>query len=178
MICQSYRKSSSVIWIILAKMLGPDSILRCPLTGIANPIVEIRRSYDCLISTMGFPILVRWHLYIESVPWSLWYTKMTNKRSNSDIAIMQFFLCLPRAKVSHEYVNSVVYVLLSFIQYSPVTMGTRIPPAVINHNNDNLHIEGLVQDGSICSALAVEILQSCTKPSICVWLYLEYFEEQ
>ena len=30
--------------------------------------VEIRRSLDRLISTMGFPILVRWHLYIESVP--------------------------------------------------------------------------------------------------------------
>ena len=30
--------------------------------------MEIRRSYDCLISTLGFPILVRWHLYIESGP--------------------------------------------------------------------------------------------------------------
>ena len=28
--------------------------------------MEIRRSYDRLISTMGFPIQVRWHLYIES----------------------------------------------------------------------------------------------------------------
>ena len=59
---------------------------------MGNPIVEIRRSYDRLISTMGFPILnwiglhlfnddtrpsghisrpkflVRWHLYIESGP--------------------------------------------------------------------------------------------------------------
>ena len=33
-----------------------------------GPIVEIRRSYDRLISTMKFPILVRWHLYIESGP--------------------------------------------------------------------------------------------------------------
>ena len=31
--------------------------------------MEIRRSYDHLISTMGFPILQRWHLYIESGPW-------------------------------------------------------------------------------------------------------------
>ena len=30
--------------------------------------MEIRRSHDRLISTMGFPILVRWHLYIESGP--------------------------------------------------------------------------------------------------------------
>ena len=31
--------------------------------------MEIRRSYDRLISTMGFPILVRRDLYIESGPW-------------------------------------------------------------------------------------------------------------
>ena len=36
--------------------------------SIGNPIVEKRRSYDCLISTMGFPILIKWHLYIESGP--------------------------------------------------------------------------------------------------------------
>ena len=30
--------------------------------------MEIRRSYDRLISTIGFPILIRWHLYIESGP--------------------------------------------------------------------------------------------------------------
>ena len=47
---------------------GPDSIKRCHLTSIGNPIVEIGRSYDRLISPMGFPILVRWHLYIESRP--------------------------------------------------------------------------------------------------------------
>ena len=32
--------------------------------------MEIRRSYDRLIPTMGFPILVRWHLYIEWGPGS------------------------------------------------------------------------------------------------------------
>ena len=47
---------------------GTDSITRCHLTSIGNPIMEIRRSYDRLISTMGLPILVRWHLYIESGP--------------------------------------------------------------------------------------------------------------
>ena len=39
---------------------------------IGNPILEIRRSYDRLISKMGFPILVRCHLYIESRPWSFY----------------------------------------------------------------------------------------------------------
>ena len=47
---------------------GADSIKRCHLTSIGNPIVKIRRFYDRLISTMGFPILVRWHFYIESGP--------------------------------------------------------------------------------------------------------------
>ena len=41
---------------------------RWHLTHRGNPIVEIRRSYDHIISTMGFHILVRWHLYIESGP--------------------------------------------------------------------------------------------------------------
>ena len=43
------------------------------LTSIGNPIVEIRQSYDHLISAMRFPILVRQHLYIESGPRS-YYT--------------------------------------------------------------------------------------------------------
>ena len=48
---------------------GPDSIKRWHLISIGNPIVEIRWSDDRLISTMGFPILVRWHL--ESGPRSI-----------------------------------------------------------------------------------------------------------
>ena len=45
------------------RLLGPWH-----LTSIENPIVKIRRSYDRLISAMGFPILVRWHLYIKPGP--------------------------------------------------------------------------------------------------------------
>ena len=54
----------------IANALGADSIQRCHLTRIGNSIVEIRRSNDRLISTNGFPTLVRWYLYIESGPWS------------------------------------------------------------------------------------------------------------
>ena len=36
--------------------------------------MEIRRSYDRLISTMVFPILIRQHLYIESGPRCLFHT--------------------------------------------------------------------------------------------------------
>ena len=38
---------------------------RWHLVNIGNFIVEIRRSYKRLTSKMGFPILVRWHLYIQ-----------------------------------------------------------------------------------------------------------------
>ena len=51
------------VFVFFVWKQGPDSIQICPLAGIGNPIVEIRRSHDRLISTMGFPILVRCHLY-------------------------------------------------------------------------------------------------------------------
>ena len=46
---------------------GTDSIWRCKLISIGITIVEIRRSYDCLISTIVKPILILiWqYLYIE-----------------------------------------------------------------------------------------------------------------
>ena len=62
--------------------LGADSLKRYHLTTIGNPIVEIRRSYDRLISTMGFPILTRWHLYIESGPWCVIVTSRCITFSN------------------------------------------------------------------------------------------------
>ena len=63
----------SFVYCICYKMYGlskqgPDSIKRCHLTSIGNPIVEIRRPYDLLISTIGFPIPVRRHLCIELGP--------------------------------------------------------------------------------------------------------------
>ena len=42
-------------------------------TSRGIPIVEIRQSYNHLISKMGFPILVRWHLYTASGDRSSWY---------------------------------------------------------------------------------------------------------
>ena len=44
------------------------NIKRCCMASIRNPIVEVRRFYDRLISTMGFPILARQYFYIESGP--------------------------------------------------------------------------------------------------------------
>ena len=51
--------------------------------------MEIRRSFDRLISTMGFPILVWQHLYIESGPR---YAQGHQYIHNSDFAVW----CMPR----------------------------------------------------------------------------------
>ena len=40
----------------------------CHLTSIDFHVVEIRVSYDHLISTMGIPILIWWYFYFESGP--------------------------------------------------------------------------------------------------------------
>ena len=46
--------------------MGPVPIQRHHLTHIGNLTVDIWQSCNCIISTMGFPKLVRWHLYIQS----------------------------------------------------------------------------------------------------------------
>ena len=51
-----------------AQTPGADSMYRCFLDSIGIPTVEIRRSYDRLITTIRFPALIRWHMYIESGP--------------------------------------------------------------------------------------------------------------
>ena len=51
---------------LILKNPCPESILRCRLSSIGNPILEIKPSYDRLISTMVFPILITRDLYIGS----------------------------------------------------------------------------------------------------------------
>ena len=57
-----WRIQAPEIWALIQYK---DAILTC----IGNPIVETRRSWDRLISTMGCPILVRRHLY-RSLYWN------------------------------------------------------------------------------------------------------------
>ena len=54
-------------------------------------IVEIRRSYDRLISTMGFPMPVRWYLYIDSGPWML---PAAHIAQNDDVMTWKSFFVL------------------------------------------------------------------------------------
>ena len=57
--------------------------------------MEIRRSYDRLISTMGFPILVRWHLYIESGPRTLTISNTICYCDESNCEVTQEIDCPP-----------------------------------------------------------------------------------
>ena len=61
------------------------------MSCIGTPIVEIRRSYDRLISTMGFPIPVRWYLYIDSGPCML---PAAHIAQNSDVMTWKSFFVL------------------------------------------------------------------------------------
>ena len=88
---------------------GPDSIRRCHLTSIGNPIVEMRRSYDRLISTMGFPILVRWHLYIESGPWAT-YVVINHIKFHSSADFLNWHVEKP-----HHYSDVIMSAMASHI---------------------------------------------------------------
>ena len=71
--------------------------------------MEIGRSYDRLISTMGFPILVRWHLYIDSGPWSCQScTEPSSSIANASLVdnteIMYMILRCPVLFVNHFFV--------------------------------------------------------------------------
>ena len=65
LICPSVV-SATFVWVSQLWTRGPNQCKNIGKYSIGNPIVEIRRSYDHLISTMGFPIVIRRHLCIES----------------------------------------------------------------------------------------------------------------
>ena len=55
--------------LLVYQTTGPRFNIKMPSYQYRESHLEIRRSYDRLISTMGFPILVKWHLYIGSGSW-------------------------------------------------------------------------------------------------------------
>ena len=85
-------------------------MLRCPLTSIGNPIVEIRRSYDSLISTMGFTKLVEHFIMV-----SQYIIGLVQERHNSIANAMELCLSctnpsilrndLPRLSCSQYWLN-------------------------------------------------------------------------
>ena len=70
----------TMIVVALPPYVAWGLIKKSCLTSIGIPIAEIRQSDNHLISTIGFPILVRWHFYTESGARSSWYW-LWNKRT-------------------------------------------------------------------------------------------------
>ena len=48
--------------------------LKISFTSTGIPMIKIKQSHDCLIFIMWFPILVRWHPFIESAYWCVMWS--------------------------------------------------------------------------------------------------------
>ena len=100
-----------IVYLILSKNNVDPTMLPHPgwhdLTSIANPIVEIRRSQDHLISTMGIPILVRLHFHIE------WAPVGRVDRADPRLVLNQWEMSLQSNAVSHWLITNLESALSS-----------------------------------------------------------------
>ena len=88
--------------------------------------MEIRRSYDRLISTMGFPILVRRHFYIASGPRICWVNLVNTMAPNVARPSATMILtiqkktgpCLPGRSIS--FTNAVSVLRKNIMFFNPL----------------------------------------------------------
>ena len=99
-----------------AKKVGPISTV-FPSMGI--PMLKMRRSRDHLIFNMGIPILVRWHLDIESAPWNL-QIKCPCEISKLPVA-KRCLDCIPSNMFRLYYFNHLCNILLIRQQVTNIT---------------------------------------------------------
>ena len=165
---------------------GPDSIWRCHQISIGIPIMEIRQSY--------LHNGVRQHLYTESGPRPQWFNKplvychqniiylqtinfststnSSNVKTSANLMKIDFCIWNYNTNIwfGDKHENLVQQSSRTFppVRWT-VTNGQWVQLLFENFplSPEREYIDGLVQDCSISSALAMEILQSCTKPSIC-----------
>ena len=83
--------------------------------------MEIRRSYGRLISTMGYPILVRRHLFIESGPWSL-----SCEQRESWAAVAKLLHSVALCELTNWY-------LLWSFEYKKIIEVIRVANVYVNH---------------------------------------------
>ena len=111
---------------------------------------------------MGFPILVKWHIYIESAPssvtcicvtWSQWVGPFQIQSVTWYLNKWWFI----RTNKQVQCINDLN--LLLFHLWKCIG-------GCLNEDAVKLYIDGFVQNCSNSSALAMELLQSCTEPSI------------
>ena len=95
-----------------------------------STIVAIRWSHNCLVSTMGLPILVKWHIYIESGPrasthkindskryqWSFIWINTLRPRQNARHFKGDTFRCI----FLNENVRISFKISMKFVPYCPI----------------------------------------------------------
>ena len=110
-----------IFWPCDTQMMGsgPDPVSKCHLTSVGITIGVKRWSNKHFISTMGFPILVRWHLDIESYDvirngrWDVansCSTYTVNDSAHSYVTL--YFQMLPK----QEHTPQCIYYAVSFLQ--------------------------------------------------------------
>ena len=87
---------------------------RCHLTLGKNPIVAIWQSYDRLISTMGFPILVRWHPFNQGPDVIKVELRSITKISNTQ---RQIYIILILGATRNSLKSNIFRTKLSFARY-------------------------------------------------------------
>ena len=118
--------ASSVLLLVTndrkANYLGPDSIQTCTLTCIRNLIEEIRRTYDRLISTMEFSILLKCHLHVESVPedykFDLWMNGCRRIRNRWRCLPMQLLWAESRLEHRRQFSHHIWIIGASILKWS------------------------------------------------------------
>ena len=107
--------------------------------------MEIRRSYDRLISTMGFPILIRRHRYIES---GLWFTEAYTCIT-CPVCVDIYAMAIARANVTYQVCYLYKFGKPSVICHKYYILGKNISLYIyiciyINAPSKILHIIGLL----------------------------------
>ena len=105
--------------------LSSVTIYRPSFPGMGIPMLKIRRSPDRLIFNMGIPLLVRWHLYIETAPWV-----MANAHHivndifryilwnwNYNILLKILLKLAPKGKIGYKCELAQVMVMIFFLKF-------------------------------------------------------------
>ena len=126
-----------------------------PVTGEFPAQRPVTRGFDVFFDLRLNKGLSKqsWDWWFETPSRSLW--RQRNAKKFNDTQTVPDF-CL------HKHVNHKIHNTNEYLISSPVNMAAVRPLAT--HISDNFY--GLVQDCSNSSALAMELLQSCSKPSM------------
>ena len=114
---------------------------------------------------MGFPILVRWHLYIESGPWNFVACMDAMMTSGYFWHYWPFVRGICQSRVDSPHKGPLMQSLGIFFAVSlNMLSNSRVAYDLRCHEAD---VDRVVQERRNSSALAMELCFSCINPSMC-----------